>query len=75
MFRTDKELMFETTTSVSSNFGDYTALSVVSVEQYKLEFPTVVLFGVWHHVFLYVLSDYVSEYKHHNPNHHNINCT
>ena len=37
MFRTDTEMMLQTTTSVSSNFDDYTALSVVSVEQYKLE--------------------------------------
>jgi len=44
MFKTDKELMLQITTSVSSNFDDYN--EPLSMEPYKLEFPVVVMWSI-----------------------------
>jgi len=44
MIKTDKELMLQITTSVSSNYDDYN--KPLSMEPYKLEFPVVVIWSI-----------------------------
>jgi hypothetical protein len=44
MFKTDKELVLQITTSVSSSFDDYN--KPLSMEPYKLELPVVVMWSI-----------------------------
>jgi len=44
MFKTDKELILQTTTSVSSNFDDYN--KPLSMEPYKSELRVVIMWSI-----------------------------